>query len=637
MFGHRYYGTRYYGGRYFGDGGSGVALSFPLGWTRKCPVVIDATKVGSGGVSDFTVLLIRSHFPSEMCSPTSGNNAQSDGGDVRFSADAAGATPLACKIDNFALDTTDGAGDADVRIHVKVPSLSDSVNTTIYVWYNTAGIVSQPSETDTYGGTNAWDTLHCHRYSFDESPGGTAPQYRDSVGTRHATVFPTVSQVTGKQGSAIDGNASGWVRGPWAGHVLPNNSMGGVPATGCGVCLNGDGNLAIAGFDDGVVQTVGEVIVINKVTGAEVSRFNLSSGPTNVQGLAWNSTLGYYAAIGASSGAVYHYNAAGTFIGSITLTGGSNAIAYDSVLNNYWTRQSASQVSRHATTGGAALATLTLTGISPSAAVGGWDGVSHRADDDTLLMTAQNGYIYWVNKSTGAQISSYRGILDQEHAVYDPADGAVWVTGDARYHSGGEAGENVVYKLTTTATPYAWRAPSNEFSAEFWWKPDAITTSTTVLAEYAAVKNGGYYIELQTRASGILRTLDSTLATTDTPASTFTTGTWYWVRLTFDDAADTLTLFKDNVQVSQKTSATYNRGPDGRIGFGARADGTQKHNGAIEEFRLHSSKRSAAWWSTRYNNTNAPASFASVGTPLDGSSFKAAWAIRSNVVFAGAA
>jgi hypothetical protein len=591
-------------------------VAFPSGWTRKCDIAIGFPKVGTGGVSDFTVYLTRGHFPDEMCDPAGGNNAQANGGDIRFSSDAAGATRLACQIDAFGHDSALGADDAVVRIQVKVPSLSDSVDTPIYVWYNSLSVETQPASTDTYGSQNAYDASHCSRWALDEAVGGGAPQMLDSVGARHLTVGGSGStSVTGQHGNAFDGNGTGNARSGFSGFACPNNASA-VPFTNTGLCyIPADDCLAATNFDDG------QIVEINKSTGAEITSFSLvTNGPADPQGVAWNPTAARYAVRGITTAQLWLYQRNGTFDSTISYTGDSavGAVAYDFTDDVYWVASAAGEIRSINTGTGATVSTVTLAGGAASVVI---EGITHNVTDNTLFITTDTGnMIYEVNKTTGGTIASFRGPYDIEHPAYDHGDDTLWCNGDARFHSGGTAhGENVIYKLTPDGQPWDWKTPTNEFSLEWWWKPDNVGSTAIALSEYSAIESAAFYLEVQTRATGVVRVLDSTTAASvDTAGSTLATGSWSYWRLTYDDAANTLTLFKANSQVSQLTSAAYSRGPDGRFCIGSRVGSTFFHNGAIDEVRFHNSKRASAWWTTRYNNTSDPATFATVGTPAVG-------------------
>jgi hypothetical protein len=80
---------------------------------------------------------------------------------------------------SFVTDNNPANGTAE--IHVKVTSVSASVDTTIYVWWNTAGTDSQPAASDTYGSENVWDSNYKLVLHMSQDPSGSAPQILDST------------------------------------------------------------------------------------------------------------------------------------------------------------------------------------------------------------------------------------------------------------------------------------------------------------------------------------------------------------------------------------------------------------------------------------------------------------------------
>lgn len=117
-------------------------MAFPTGWARKCAITIDAAQVyGSGTHSDFPVCLTPDNLPSEMLDKDGAYPAQMGGGDIRFSADAAGAVPLPCHVIEFVPADDPANGKALVYVGVDVSATTD---TTIYVWYDSATRIEQP-------------------------------------------------------------------------------------------------------------------------------------------------------------------------------------------------------------------------------------------------------------------------------------------------------------------------------------------------------------------------------------------------------------------------------------------------------------------------------------------------------------
>jgi len=120
-------------------------MSFPTGWTKKCSLTIDNTKVsGTTNLTNFPVLLTEANFPSTIF-----DNTQSAGQDLRFTSDEAGTTELAFEIVNW--DTTNDKAE----VWVKIPTVDYDNDTVFYVWYGNAG-ASAYGATDTYGSQAVW-------------------------------------------------------------------------------------------------------------------------------------------------------------------------------------------------------------------------------------------------------------------------------------------------------------------------------------------------------------------------------------------------------------------------------------------------------------------------------------------------
>lgn len=151
-------------------------MAFPEGWGRKYKLTIPAYKVDAN-LTNFPALITEDMLPEEMFDADGASPALNGGGDIRFSADVAGATRLACEIVSFVIDNDPANGSAEIR--VKVPSVSSAVDTSIYVWYDKAG-ETQPPANDTYGSQNVWDSER-GRWHLNESGNGTVDEYKDST------------------------------------------------------------------------------------------------------------------------------------------------------------------------------------------------------------------------------------------------------------------------------------------------------------------------------------------------------------------------------------------------------------------------------------------------------------------------
>ncbi len=127
-------------------------FAFP-GWNRKQPITIQASQVaGSTNLVDFPVLITLDHLNNEILDGGA-NSALNGGGDIRFSSDSAGNNQLAIEVVEFV--TSGVPANRRCQIWVKIPVLSATANTTIYIWYNKAGEVQPPSNSS-YGSQSVW-------------------------------------------------------------------------------------------------------------------------------------------------------------------------------------------------------------------------------------------------------------------------------------------------------------------------------------------------------------------------------------------------------------------------------------------------------------------------------------------------
>ncbi len=172
-------------------------MAYPTGWNRRCEIVIDHTKVTANQTA-FPVLLIASNFPNEMVTTGGGNAAQSDGGDIRFSTDTAGASRLACEIVTFVQNATPSLATAEIYVPV---TISSSVDTSIYVWYNAGGGQTQPAANAAFGSQAVWDSSTSAVFHLPDVTGGAGSVVDSKTGTT-GTPTNTPSNATGKIGNA---------------------------------------------------------------------------------------------------------------------------------------------------------------------------------------------------------------------------------------------------------------------------------------------------------------------------------------------------------------------------------------------------------------------------------------------------
>ena len=124
---------------------------FPNGWNWKCELVIESDYV-TATLSNYPVLFTESNLPPDLFV-----YARSDGGDIRFSSDSAGATEFAAEVKSYNAGGT-------AQIYGGIPSVSPAVDTTVWIWYGNAE-ATMPAADSTYGSQAVWSdyagVYHC--------------------------------------------------------------------------------------------------------------------------------------------------------------------------------------------------------------------------------------------------------------------------------------------------------------------------------------------------------------------------------------------------------------------------------------------------------------------------------------------
>jgi hypothetical protein len=179
-----------------GGGGAcpapGAGGWYPGGWLYRKPLSIGAGNIGSD-LTDFPVLV-------SLTSDTDlAADAQVDFDDILFTA-ANGTTKLSHEIEQY------NEASGELVAWVKVPTVSSSADTIIYMYYGNASVGSQQDP------TNVWDTNFKGVWHLQQDPSGTAPQMLDSTlnnndGSSNGTMT-TGDQVAGKAGGSLDFDGS---------------------------------------------------------------------------------------------------------------------------------------------------------------------------------------------------------------------------------------------------------------------------------------------------------------------------------------------------------------------------------------------------------------------------------------------
>jgi hypothetical protein len=163
-------------------------------WEYRKSITIRATQI-AGPLSDFPVLISLSSDP-ELAS-----YAKDDGTSIVFTA-ADGTTKLPHEIESFTKTT--GA----LNAWVKIPSLSATEDTVLWMYYGNTGAADQQDV------ANTWDSVYNAVWHLKELGSGAAGEYKDSTGNPNngrgggGTAAQVPAQAAGKISYAQDFDAA---------------------------------------------------------------------------------------------------------------------------------------------------------------------------------------------------------------------------------------------------------------------------------------------------------------------------------------------------------------------------------------------------------------------------------------------
>jgi len=202
-------------------------------------------------------------------------------------------------------------------------------------------------------------------------------------------------------------------------------------------------------------------------------------------------------------------------------------------------------------------------------------------------------------------------VFDSEDMAIDYDGDSIWINGDAGFHSG-PAGENVIYQFDMVMRPKNWRAPHDSYTWECWINPVSTAGTRTLWGNYAAIKNGAFYQEVQVR--------NAALRAYETDVSFFASGvlppgSWAHVVVTVSDALNQIEIYVNGASSGPGANPARLFRPDGACSVGGRTDASILIPATYEHVRLARAGRSSSWVTARYNNTLDPSLFSTAGTP----------------------
>ncbi len=188
-------------------------MAFPTGWICKSALVVQHGQVTADQTA-FPVLITEASFAtncSEILTTGDPNAAQSDGGDLRFSTDSAGASQIACEVVLWSQNATFASARAEIYVPRNILTASD---VTIYVWWSAGGGLSQPAANASFGSQAVWDANYLAVYHLNEATNATAT---DSTSHANNSVNNVSTQIVGKIGNGQSFNGTTeWIELPFA-------------------------------------------------------------------------------------------------------------------------------------------------------------------------------------------------------------------------------------------------------------------------------------------------------------------------------------------------------------------------------------------------------------------------------------
>jgi hypothetical protein len=202
-------------------------MAIDYSWKMYTILTIDYTKVNASA-TDFPVYINDVSLPIGVFGSDQ-KSANSNGGDIRFTSDLSGVTELAREIAYF---NKSGATGSKCAIYVKIPNLSSTVNTIIYMWYANSS-ANDYSTTDPYGRNATWSNnfrlvTHLYGSTINDSSGTVAST---------ATVNGTVNFADASYGCRMTNSTlttANFISFPYTEAVSRNGSLFGSVGAGNG-------------------------------------------------------------------------------------------------------------------------------------------------------------------------------------------------------------------------------------------------------------------------------------------------------------------------------------------------------------------------------------------------------------------
>ena len=176
-----------------------------LQWQRVCKITIPyyaASTLSNIPVRFSTNATPASEndFPAEMLTTGGANACRSDGGDVRFTADAMGTIPCPSELEGTITFAASPPTGAKACWWARVPTIN-TADATVWVWYHNPAATMPAANDATWGAQAVWSNSYAAVYHLKEATNATV---YDSTANANNSTAQTFTQAAGAIGGAAD-------------------------------------------------------------------------------------------------------------------------------------------------------------------------------------------------------------------------------------------------------------------------------------------------------------------------------------------------------------------------------------------------------------------------------------------------
>lgn len=186
------------------------ASTFPGDWLYRMPIVLAHDSVQEA-YSDIPIVFTEACFVDSV-RDSDLYQGQSDGGDIRFSSDAAGSSRLPVHIIDFSPNATPASAVIQIWIAHDLITTAD----TVWFWFGTSETDVQPAVDATYGSEDVYNTTIVAVWHMEDDPTGTiydaTEDHIDLESEGTMTSGDLVSAILG-DGIELDGTNDGLATG----------------------------------------------------------------------------------------------------------------------------------------------------------------------------------------------------------------------------------------------------------------------------------------------------------------------------------------------------------------------------------------------------------------------------------------